>query len=446
MTDLWVAIIATDRPDALRELCADLLDRAVSAGVRLRLVVHENSVERDNRRQNEATLARMPVPVDLTTSKGGEPIAVSRCRTRDQVADLVQRHGRPRIVWMLDDDLRLTHVRWTGSRVEWVPLYDHFRFLFDLATRRPDIEVLIGDVTGDPPIPAVATLATRLTDLALNLGWLFQRDASSRWDVSDTTLGTLMEPDAYYDLSVERTPAWASPVHWLPRGDATAAGVAAEILNAVSQIPFGIGFTRPILARPKDFETFGQSTRRGGNAVFFDVDACIEHEYPSIATAGVTTRRSDMIGARLLLHRRPRGVWSSRFSVAHARPTVGPWPTREAMNRSLVADTFGALLARHVDAHLSGRAPDDFVRARVERLRQAGAALRQAVLEIEELLPGAPEWVGDVAPIRSLIGWIDDAVPTGQGDLADDLQRALSDVHAHADIAAFAESLTRGVR
>ena len=329
--EVWVAIPATDRPASLELLCKQLVDRAERVEVPLRVLVAENSRQEANRAENQRILAGLQVAVDVENTAGGESIAVSRLRLRSMIASALRRHERPRLVWMLDDDVRLTHVFWDGSRVVDRPLHNHIGVLLGLQRRYPELDVLVGEVTGDPPIPAFATLATRMTDLAHNLRLLLDRQAGDPWSVPQESLRVVSDRDAYYDLSLDRSPAWLQPVTWLPRvREARTADVWRELAATVSGIPFGVASTRPVLARQDCFEVLDSHALRGGNAVFFDVDACLEHHYPSMDIAGVATRRGDMVGTRLLQQKRPGRIMASAFSVAHARPVGGGHDPRDS--------------------------------------------------------------------------------------------------------------------
>lgn len=441
--EVWVAIPATDRPASLELLCKQLVDRAARAEVPLRVLVAENSRQEAHRAENQQILAGLPVAVEVESTAGGESISVSRMRLRTMIASALRRHGRPRLVWMLDDDVRLSHVLWDGSQIADRPLHNHIEALLGLHRRYPELDVLVGEVTGDPPIPAFATLATRLTDLAHNLRLLLDRRESDPWRVPEESLRVVSDRDAYYDLSLDRSPAWLQPVTWLPRArDARTADVWRELAATVSGIPFGVASTRPVLARQDRFDVLDNHAQRGGNAVFFDVDACLEHEYPSMDIAGVTTRRGDMVGTRLLQQKRPGRVMASAFSVAHARPTEGRWPTRAEMQRAILGDTFGALLAREVDAAISGVSAGDFVAQRAERLRLSAHRLRAACGEVGEILDRTPCAFGwSPEGVRVLLDWVVQEVPTGGGVLPRDLEVALGDVEVHANIAEHARAL-----
>ncbi|MEZ4294342.1 MAG: hypothetical protein R3B70_05155 [Polyangiaceae bacterium] len=372
--ELWVAVATTDRPEPFAALVDDIAHLAASAGAPVRLFVVENSARSENRHRTARTLeAARARGIRVTPAEspgGGESIAQSRLRQRELIRQALRKHGALSS-YGTDDDVRLGHLIWTGHALRLVQLHNHFELLRAFASRRPDVDMLIGEVTGDPPIPPLATMATRLTDLRWNLARLFAADPAAHWHVPDETLSLLREQDAYYDLSLERPrPAWESPSTWLPRREgATVSDVCGELLDEVHRIPFGVGFTRPIVTTEARLSRLGQGARRGANAVFFDPELCLAHPYPVAVVSGFETRRSDMIGSSLLHRlRRPSQVVSIGFSVLHTRPSQDKWPSPDDMRR-LVRRHAGrsarprglrAPVSRRSRGRLSGRtnAPD----------------------------------------------------------------------------------------
>lgn len=386
--EVWIAVAVTDRSDSFDVLCADLTRQAMGAGVRLGFAVVENSRHPFARAANHATMARLVssgARVMIDESSAGDTIERSRVRSRALLKRAQGAWPEPRFVWMLDDDVRLLHLVWRDGYLAAASLHNHIAFLLDLAVTR-DLDVLIGEVTGDPPIPPIATLTTRLADLAWNLREMSALDPKAEWSVDDRSLQLIADHDAYYDFSVDAAPEpWTKSPRWLPtRPGVTVESARAEMLSEARHIPLGIAFTRPIIAEPTAFDLVASGTRRGGNAVFFQLEACLEHDYPVAAIRGMRTRRSDMVGARLLAARRPGRVKTSRFSVLHRRARHVAWPTREELAISLVTDTLGSSLARSVEGALSGRGAS-LMAPRLARIRESLAALPRILLELESL-------------------------------------------------------------
>lgn len=450
---IWITVTTTDRPGAFARLLGDIADLALDKGGDVRVLAVENSKQSESRTRNQAALVDLRARGVLVEydefADGGGSIAASRLRQRELVRRTMQEHGCPGIVWMLDDDVRLGHVVWTGRSLHLARLHDPLSFLRTFAGQNSHIDMLIGEVTGDPPIPALATLATRFADLRWNLARFFSMDPASDWRVPSETIALLREPDAYYDLSVERAvPAWRVPCAWLPRrGGVSAEEACLEMLEDASRLPFGVAFTRPILADEDRLARVQPTTRRGGNAVFFDAEACLSHDYPVVVAAGVETRRSDMVGASLLASRRPGRVVSSGFSVAHARPSSGIWPSAGELHRALLADTLGAHLARAVASRLSRSAPvADFRIDRMRRIREAATSLRESLRGVSDLLGRAPGWI----PVRCLEGvtasveWALSLSAAALTGVLDAFERDLLSRETHVQILERAEQLVQG--
>ncbi len=453
--EAWVSIATTDRPEAFAALCHDLAQQAAEAEVELRLLVVENSRTATSRSANHDTLAGLRRPgvgviVD-DLSAGGCTTAASRLRQRELVRQTLGEHGSPQFVWMLDDDVRLRHAVGADGLLVTTRLHNHLAFLRDLRPKMPNLGVLIGAVTGDPPIPPAATLATRFMDLEANLQRMFVSDPAARWETRPATISLLREPDMYYDFSVERAEAsWSRPACWFSRrGYVTVAEACVDMLDDAAHLPIGIGFTRPILAEPTQFDTLVDGTRRGANAVFFDVTACLAHDYPSVIVSQVETRRSDMIGTRLLAQSRSGCVKASQFSVLHQRPRSQKWPSAEEVVKTLVADALGAVLAREVDRCLSGVGvnAETFVLARIERMRTAATVVARVISRVADTLSRAPSWAGTaVGGVYDVLEWAVRCMPGARdGVLPESLAWPLTSRKIREELTEHAHALARGV-
>jgi hypothetical protein len=408
--EIWVSVTCTDRSDSLRALAEDLVAQAAQANVWLRMLINDNSLRLSERVALELLgeeLRRAGIAVDLARAPAaGASIAVSRRRQREQVRARLATEARPALVWMLDDDVRLSHLHWTGDVIEESPLHCHVDFLLQLAARHPSLSVLIGEVCGDAPIPVIGTVVGRLSDLAANLEAMFRARPDVAWRATDVALARLTEIDSYYDLSHERArDAWRREVLWLPRARPLDTQQAlAQMIAEVEHIPRGGAFSRPILASPERFDHLAVRPVRGGNAVFFDVDQCLKHDYPSVIIGGIETRRSDMIGTS---HLRNKGanVRGSGFSVLHRRSRRAAWPGRDELTASMVADTLGAWLARVCDAPSGDSQGEPFLAERLGRLGAAARTLVELTARLRRLVSGAPPWAPPLDPVLAVAEW-----------------------------------------
>lgn len=414
--EVWVSVTCTDRAASLRALALDLADQAACADAAVSLLINDNSVrtgERDANRTLIDELRGRGVAVAIETApRPGSGIAASRRRQQAQVRDRLAAHPRPALVWMLDDDVRLGHLCWAGAWIEDRPLHGHLAFLLELASRHPALDVLIGEVCGDAPVPLIGSVASRLADLDASLRTMFGARPDHPWRVPGEVLERLGERDAYYDLSVDRpVGAWEREVLWLPRGGTlTTAEALTQMLAEVEHVPRGAAFSRPILARSERFAELVAPPPRGANAVFFDVDRCVQHEYPSITVGGIETRRSDTIGATLLAGD-GAAVRGSGFSVLHRRPRDAAWPDHDALVASLIADTLGAWLVRAIGSRPAEGGPAGFLAARLARLQAAARAVASAGARLRRRIGEAPAWAPPLDPVLAVVDWALESFP-----------------------------------
>ncbi len=410
----WVTVAITDRAAAARTMLLEVSEQCDDVGLCLVVLLVENSVGAAQRAANRDTAAMLRMrgcEVSLLDeSPYRRPIAISRERQRAWIRARVRHRPAPVFTWMLDDDNRLDHLVWDGNQLTVRRLEHHVSRLLDLAVadERPDL--LVGVVSGDPPIPPVATLASRLTDLACNLKRLLDAkpDDSAAEVLSDLPVSE--DFDAYYDFSHERKkPTWATARRWLVRdADATAQQEVAALIAEAAHLGDGVALTRPILVRPDRLSGLAPGIRRGGNAVFFDMEACVQHAYPSVTLAGIVTRRSDMSGASRLA--RDFSVRTGGFSVRHCRPRSGARPSTEQLSRSILADTFGAALTRALSSNHPHRAVSSFLRDRAQAIQSALEAAVAAADGVEQQLARLPKSALR-HEVATMLGWVRRAVP-----------------------------------
>lgn len=447
--EIWASVTCTDRATSLRALAIDLAEQAARANATVRLLINDNSVQPSERHANQELreeLRARGVVVELAIAPHpGAGIAASRRRQQDQLRGRLASHPRPAFVWMLDDDVRLSHLHWTNEFVDERPLHCHLAFLLELANQHPTLDVLIGEVCGDAPIPVIGSVVSRLSDLEASLHAMFGARPDAAWRVPAVALERLGEPDAYYDLSLDRRAgAWQREILWLPRGGPlTTEQALAQMVDEVEHVPRGAAFSRPILARPERFTALVDRPLRGANAVFFDVDRCLQHAYPSVTIAGIETRRSDMIGTGLLATAGAT-VRGSGFSVLHHRPRNTPWPTSDVLIASLVADTLGAWLVRKLDPR-AGADGQGFLAARLERLQAAARALMNVGLRLRQLVGDAPVWALPLDPVLAVTDWALGSFPGARdGSLPRHLVEAVQSTAAGDVVAATARRVMRG--
>lgn len=417
-----VLLATTDRPEACARLCADLAAAAATLRQPLTVGIVENSRTARSRTLNRLTFERLKAQgIDLVIADahpGGLPIGAARSRQRELLRGLVQEGRRPALVWMLDDDLRLQRLVVRDGVLRQEPLHDPIGRLLALAGQPATPDVLIGTVHGDPPIPAMATWASRVADLVVNLQHMGQLDPEQPWTADTATCTRLREPDYYYDYG--RHPQLDAPALWLPRQAGQTVRTACEaMLDEARHLPLGIGFTRPLIDPattpgdlPPPIHVQGAARVRGGNAVFFDLEACLAHDYPTAELAGVRTRRGDSVGLHLLRRRRGVTFAASDFAVLHGRDDhATPCADPNRLLEHLLADTLGAALTRAVEGH-DHPALSRFLQHRVAQVEHHLRRLNRAIHSLRR-----PAWLDASGPGAGLtaadgpIVWLKHHVP-----------------------------------
>jgi len=421
--EIAIMVATTDRSEQLACLCEDIAAAARHGEFGVTLGLVENSRSSESRDANRATAARLRARdvnvIVYGAFPGGASIGGARSMQRELLRDMIAEGMRPRLIWMLDDDLRLSRLCVNEGSLVHEPWVDPIGALLEVGRNSDAPDVLVGTVHGDPPIPAVATWASRMEDLVSNVAWMIAAGPEMPWCTDAVTVRRLAEPDYYYDYGGHGEASEAA--RWLPREQGQSAGRALrDMLVEALALPFGIGFTRPLIgasaSASQTISVTGPARVRGGNAVFFDAAACLEHSYPVPEVAGFFVRRSDSIGLHLLQAAHGKSVVSSDFAVLHQRARdSGQRGDADEQLTHLVADTLGAALTRAVEG---ADAPllDKFVRGRVQQIEHALGRLRAAVKCLRLLAQRAPRWVLDAGLVELFadsgpIAWLEANAP-----------------------------------
>ncbi|RKZ50932.1 MAG: hypothetical protein DRR16_08520 [Candidatus Parabeggiatoa sp. nov. 3] len=352
---ILVTVSSTDRLDSLQTLGESLLKR--DQGEALVLLVVENSVVEANRQANIARLQNLReqgLKINyLDEGCYGKPIADSRRIQTRWVTHQIAQGQQYDIVWMLDDDLRLTNLSVDKSgQLQETDDVDQIQALSTLWQEHPEISLAIGGVTGDPPIRPDAVLRTQLFDLLANLEW-FAALAPQATYSSPPQQAIFALPDYYYDHSESSKTHLFTPFRWLKRPE-SGQSVREQFLaylQAALGISSGKSITRPLLLRP-DFVPYS-SVLRGGNAAFFDIDVFVAHTYPSVTIDLISSRRSDMLGSALLQQTYPAGIYAVNVPLRHDRQPAdksagfqGGQLDSERLWESLNSEMLGVVLSR----------------------------------------------------------------------------------------------------
>lgn len=254
---------------------------------------------------------------------GRAPIGPARTMLQSYVSRVAaQRPGA--IAWILDDDSRLDNC---SDHADTPPFKTMLASLGKM--RSLGVDVVLGTVTGDPPIPPGSTVRTQLVDLYHNLGWLSCLEAAAVLPDRrpENRAARAAARDFYYDLSRRDThhlewPFWITP----QRPGETVGDAIVRMIDALPRILAGQGVFRPLLLDlPVDsIASMHPSVQRGTNTFVFDFRAFVE--FPNLAPrfAGHVLRRSDMIWALLNRYAGGRRIVGAVLPVRHDRTSEAP--------------------------------------------------------------------------------------------------------------------------
>ena len=203
-------------------------------------------------------------------SKSSTSSASMMIDSRDSVQGYVDSIEDDPIICWLDSDLEFSSLIVDGNEVKVGQPWPWIHMVWNEWTIQGDADILVGDVTGDPPVPASSTILSNLRDLA-RIGELAD---SSRWLIRDPS----------YDLSEINSSKVCFPAisgNWLDGIQITEALLWKGTLN------------RPLVASSNVLiEPHRPWFVRGGVTVVFNRDV-MSTPTPRIVIGGVTARRGD---------------------------------------------------------------------------------------------------------------------------------------------------------
>lgn len=418
----------TDRAGALSRLGSGLLRARSRAGLgadAVGLLALDNGVQAGGLAAEAAALQAEGLPTFVVPSDvaeewharlvarglaadatGSQPRCIATCRAL-QVAAL-WRHftgeqglgalprGGSSVAWMLDDDLEFSRLEVEGDGLALRPADDVLVTAAALRRAHPEVSVLIGGTTGCPPVPGFTMLAAQVVDLAAHLQQAAGSSPGARYV---PTRRDRARADYHYDHS-DHGPAYLEAFSWEPIDSAqldTRAALLAH-LRAVPGLVWGMPCTRLLVHDSGG--TLVPTTARGGNAMFFDLDALFAA--PPLALScrdGIVTRRGDTVWGELmagqpatLVARGPLSLHHVRRACDHSAPLASADSTPGAMRRFAEAQVRGTTLARLVAAGRRGERVDALP-VLADRIRRQ----REALTCVGQLLPRLSEWAADRA-------------------------------------------------
>jgi len=327
---------------------------------------------------------RLPLPIGAAREA---QLAALRAHLDAPVEGLPHPSEHPVAVWMVDDDVAFQQLGPDGR------LDRHTHLLFRAArfwSQLPQHAVVLGTFTGDPPVPGLDSLGGQLHDLIENVSRMLSLGPEAAWRPPAMPSPTF---DAYYDLTEAVPPcadaAWPYAPH---RAGDRVRDVSLALLRDVPRLLDGQQLTRALTWDGEDAPP-RPSLRRGGNALFLDLDALFRWPTPVLATAdGVATRRADTMWAALAQAEEPGAVVEVTLPLLHGREGQSERPGHVAIDeaaRSTAAQVRGVVLARAI---AEGRPVDHELPAREARVTAQRRELRARLADLRHRLLGLSAW------------------------------------------------------
>ncbi|KFA90459.1 hypothetical protein [Archangium violaceum] len=322
--------------------------------------------------------------------------------------------GGPVAVWMLDDDLSVQRLRETPEGFQVEPVGDLFSRAESLWLHHPEVSIVLGTCTGDPPIPGYATFHVQTRDLAGNLRMLADLSPEAPW----TPRGSPRElPDYYYDHARGSSAHLQAVFSWTPPGRApwTVREAFRTLCAAFTRVPHGQQVTRPLTHGPVGHLV--PSRHRGGNALFFDLDALVAAPYPVLrGVDGVVTRRADTLWAHLIAREPLIRLVQADLDLMHGRrdgdgssPLAEQQPDPLALRGFVEGQERGVVLARLLEREAAMETADAEreVAARRGLLARGQEGVRQVIAEARGVLAHPEAWwwreEGDAVSARACL-------------------------------------------
>ena len=220
-----------------------------------------------------------------------------------------QRFSQPSVIWILDDDMRLTENYWESGFIKNRPIPINHIIGKYLAQK---YDIVIGGYSGDAPVPLLSVLRLSLLD-----EW-YRKNNRIEVNNERCTISTLT--DYYYSISEDFTTHLESPI--------------------LFDIPPFSPFEGNNLSRPLVNEQIVDTEPRGcgGNILIFNPKV-LSVPITSLRINGTTARRGDFLWV-LLCKERGFRIIQAPYSVLHVRKQK-TFDYREEYNK-LLFDLIGA--------------------------------------------------------------------------------------------------------
>ena len=226
------------------------------------------------------------------------------------------------VVWILDDDLVLEGLAYgVGGSLE----AKDADYVSEIRNWKDSgASIVLCEVTGDPPVPALSCVRTQLVDLYHNLHRLAAMSPEAPLPElrDENKLARLETQDYYYDLSSSGTSHLERPFWYEPAGQNLTVGeVFGEAVTRLPGILDGVQVFRPLARSEPDGagSVASPSINRGPATLVFDLQALREFPNAVPTVDGADIRRSDMVWSLLNQYARSRDVLRSPIPVRQIR-------------------------------------------------------------------------------------------------------------------------------
>ena len=259
-------------------------------------------------------------------------LSISEARTRLQLCcfNYLEEHFKdvPKIpVWILDDDARLDiPIEPCLTRRD----LNHIEMIGEL--EQTGVDIIVGSVCGEPPLPFASTVRLQLLDLFYNLKRMSNQALARVSVIFDPYVYDLEHNqrlrnkygDFYYDLSrVDtghlETPFWYEPLEL----NVSFGGAFQEMVERLSGIFAGRQVFRTIFGEQKNLpDNLLPQFNRGPNTIIFKREALKNVPNISPCINGQYTRRSDMNWALLCHYVEGLRVEKAPFPIRQDRSDI----------------------------------------------------------------------------------------------------------------------------
>lgn len=341
--DLKVVLLENGSHDGhSRNLLRDVVGRMVGQGLSIDLKTLE-----DQRRDAADGI------VDATDELLSQRKSIALSRTMLQQYLYWEAKPRPgSVVWILDDDVTLDGLVHDSDGAISVRRVDYVAAINDL--KRAGHSIVLGKVTGDPPLPILSCVRTQLVDLHYNLHQLAALRPGDPYPDRghENQVARQENTDYYYDLSRSGTSHLELPFWYQPSEKGmTAEQVLSEMSSQVASILSGVQVFRPLIQSATDDLTveLKPSMKRGPSTLVFDLHALREFPNTVAKIDGTDTRRSDMSWSLLNRFAGGRDAVQSALPIRQARRDA---PDVNAAFKTLVQDIHGFAICAAMESAL----------------------------------------------------------------------------------------------